>query len=414
MGHTVRTTFSAAIALAALAVVRACPGGVSAQGLTGRFHPEKETYLVGEPIFIVYEVRNEGEKPVPWGTGPFYGPCSGGVTFEVHGVELRPEWQPSCRAIAGSCLGSIFELEPGKESTERFLLNERYDFREPGDYEVTAATLAKVKPDGSGGIEFKSSFRITLVPGDLQELQAAFQPYVQRLKEGYNLLEPEPDYALREEEAVVAVTTLAPPFLGNLLEELTRDSDAWKASMAIGALLRLNTPGAGKALTQLAEQSRFGTKGIEQETIERIGEAGDRAYLPVLVSLAKDAYRYNRYSAARAVGELGRAEAVPFLVSLLQDPDPLVRQGAVQGLAGTASREAVPAVLSMFTDPDAEVRVSAANSFVSLTHASEDLESADASGAAQEKTRAVLWWRLNGERSPIYAPGECSETQPSH
>jgi HEAT repeat protein len=151
--------------------------------------------------------------------------------------------------------------------------------------------------------------------------------------------------------------------------------------------------------------------GIEQQTIEALGKTGDRTYLPTLVALAKDAYRYNRYSAARAAGELGRGEAVLSLVSLLEDPEPVVRQGAVQGLAATRSREAVPAVISMFTDEDSDVRASAGNSFVSLTHAPEDFDSSDRATAQRAKASASLWWQLNGSLAPIYGPGDCIEAQ---
>ncbi len=400
-----RTSLGLKIAVPLLAL-SCCPVGICAEGLTGRFYPEKETYLLGEPIFIVYQVKNEGGKPVPWGSGPFYGPCAGGFTFEVPGAVLRPEWQPGCRGISGSCLGSIGQLGPGEESIQRFLLNERFEFKEPGEYDVEAVTAVSVQPNSNPPeeVEFRSSFRITLVKGDPRELEGAFQPYVRRLKEGYTL---------RAQEAAVAVTMLAPSFLQDLILHLARDSDEWKAGLAIDALLRLNTPEARESLTQLAQQRGGDVNGIEQTTIEKLGETGDRAYLPALVSLARDSYRYNRYSAARATGELGRVEAVPFLLSLLQDSDPLVREGAVQGLAGTQSREAVPGVLSMFTDSDAEVRASAVNSFTSLTHAPGDFNSVDAAGAEQAKTRASLWWRLNGERSLIYGPQGCSETQPS-
>ncbi len=400
-----RTRPGCEIAVSALAMLLACSAGVCAQGLIGRFYPEKETYLLGEPVFIVYQVKNEGEKPVRWGSGSFYGPCTGGFTFEVPGAVYQPEWQPGCHAILASCLGSVGELGPGEESVQRFLLNERFDFREPGTYDVTAMTPAPVQPD-SGAVEekeFKSSFRITLVQGDPEELQAAFRPYVQRLKMGDTL---------RAREAVVAITKLAPPFLEDLIVSLARNSDEEYSSLAIDALLRLNTPQARATLAQLAEQRRFQVPAVEQKVIETLGKTGDRAYLPVLVGLAKDSYRFNRYSAALALGELGRVEAVPFLLPLLQDRDPLVREGAVGGLAGTQSREAVPGLLSMFTDPDAEVRESAVSSFTSLTHAPGVFNSADAAGAEQAKTRAVRWWLLNGERSSIYGPQGCSETQP--
>ena len=55
-----------------------------------------------------------------------------------------------------------------------------------------------------------------LVRGDPEELQAAFRPYVQRLKMGDTL---------RAREAVVAITKLAPPFLEDLIVSLARNSD---------------------------------------------------------------------------------------------------------------------------------------------------------------------------------------------
>ena len=53
----------------------------SAQELTGGFHPQKSTYLLGEPVWFVFEVTNKENVPVRIEYSNPYGLCAfGGST----------------------------------------------------------------------------------------------------------------------------------------------------------------------------------------------------------------------------------------------------------------------------------------------------------------------------------------------
>jgi hypothetical protein len=52
------------------------------QSLTGRFFPKKQTYLVGEPVFVDFEIVNSGEQSA--GIESRMGePCTGLDSIEV-------------------------------------------------------------------------------------------------------------------------------------------------------------------------------------------------------------------------------------------------------------------------------------------------------------------------------------------
>jgi hypothetical protein len=64
------------------------PAFVRGQALAGRFYPEKQTYLFGEPIFIDFEIINNGEKPA-WIDQRMGEPCIEPDPMEVVGRNAR-------------------------------------------------------------------------------------------------------------------------------------------------------------------------------------------------------------------------------------------------------------------------------------------------------------------------------------
>ena len=89
---------------------------VSAQEVTGRFFPEKEHYLVGEPIIVDFEVVNGTDKVAEIGTDncPWFNPKQ----FEVaNASSSKHSGLVTCagQGTAGSCLGSSVEIPAGKK-----------------------------------------------------------------------------------------------------------------------------------------------------------------------------------------------------------------------------------------------------------------------------------------------------------
>src|SRR5690348_10711418 len=115
------------------------PAVAFGQGLTGRFYPGKDTYLVGEPVFIVFELINNSQQSV-WVDDRLGQPCLTDDTIKVEGA--KPAWYGwttglNCsRGIGGSCASGLMEVKPGEHQAGRILLNDLYDLDTPGTYEV--------------------------------------------------------------------------------------------------------------------------------------------------------------------------------------------------------------------------------------------------------------------------------------
>jgi hypothetical protein len=108
-----------------------CVSPVLAEGVEGRFYPEKEIYVLGEPIFVVFELLNKSGNSLEVWTATAHGDCAlvQGLQVEIMTVEpvrLGPAGCPW--GFAGSCLGGLVRLEPGEKHKRRHLLNDYYEF----------------------------------------------------------------------------------------------------------------------------------------------------------------------------------------------------------------------------------------------------------------------------------------------
>lgn len=403
-----RIRVSAAIAVLAGLVCVWPPACFAAQAVQGRFYPEKQTYLVGEPVFVVVEVANAGEQAVTIVSGSTFGGCAQveGFGVEVSGSDPVRHWPPGCGGgVAGSCSSGLVELHPGATNKRRLLLNEWYRLEQPGEHEVWLRGQVRFGAAGEPILReahaFESRFSIVLAASEQAELQAAYQPLVKDLNsENFN----------RRVEALVAITELAPPFLEETILELTRSADSFAVGRAIEGLKRLNTPGARAALAELAEGAR--EEGLQQQAILALGVVGDRSYFPLVQRLAQRPEPALRYTAIRTAGQLGREEAVPFLVPLLRSADPLIRLDVVSGLANTVRKEAIPVLIEVLQDPDERVRQAAANALSQLTHRTAQVDVREPSAAKQAGLRWTRWWLLEGNKVEVYGPEQCASPQP--
>ena len=84
------------------------PTFVRGHALVGRFYPEKQTYFVGEPVFIDFEITNTGDQPA--GIDQRMGePCIEPDPIEVEGAKhhrFGSDTSLGCfGGVAGSCPG---------------------------------------------------------------------------------------------------------------------------------------------------------------------------------------------------------------------------------------------------------------------------------------------------------------------
>ena len=379
---------------------------MSAQGVEAQFTTAKENYIAGEPVFVALTVRNKGNKPawidfkLPVVTNvPFF--CED-FAFEVPGAESAQErW--GC-GYAGSCGRGFREVLPGKGLSLRQLVNSQFRLHS-GVYTIRAHTTIVVHAQGLfdspqiAEFDVTESLAINVQRGSENQLQVAFQPYVEELN-GPDLL--------KRSEAANAITELAAPFLEDVLIEMTKSS---YAGAAIKALRTADTVKTRETLGQIATSS--GDPALRNAAIDNLGRAGDTSYLPGLLSLMQSDDKHIQYSAAEAAGNLGGAQAVPQLAALASSADAETRLAGTNGLGETRAGPAVPVLIGLLVDSDENVRHAAVTGLWVLTHQAaldsnqwSDVTSLQSAAAVQR--RWARWWSTHGKASKMHGMADCA------
>lgn len=381
---------------------------VSAQSLQGRFFTPKSTYLVGEPIFVTYELLNTGRMPV-WVDSRLGNPCfeQSPITIE-NASPARHRWKTAldcASGIGGDCASGEVEIKPSQTHSGRIYVNHYYQLDLPGIYEVDIDWHVPVADTpglwtSAGKVELMGNIDIRIVQGTEPELESAFQPVLRDLANT--------DFE-RRGQSLQAVTEQAQPFFAQTVLDLSKNpSDVWAA---IEGLYRINTPQTRSHLADLAEHGN--EDGIRVWAMQALAATGDTGYLPLFFRLARTLKGHEQGMAIESAGLLGGDKAVPLLLNFLDRSDPLVRNAAVRGLAGTASRKAIVPLIQEMRDPDANVRQSASSALTQLTHRS---ASQDASAARTDPASSfqkwVNWWLSEGRNATVYGPTECAEPTP--
>jgi HEAT repeat protein len=386
-----------------------------AQELTGGFHPEESTYLLGEPVWFVFEVKNEGTVPVYIEYSNPYGVCAfvGGYSFDV--PDAMPRWR--CGYVASCAGGGAMPLPAGATYAQRLLLNQWLVIDQPGAYHVFAKrnlhhSLLTESPGvllAPGSSTFSSEFDVTIVKGEEAKVEKVFGPYLKNL----NLKDLSRTDFDRRIEAVETITAMAPPFLEKTLIALATGADSFDQSRAIPALGRLNTAESRQALAKLIEDRQ---EYDSWQAIDALAETGDRTYVPLLEELAREPKWQN--SAIPALGELGGREVIPLLVPFIHYPlgppnEPPVQALAIRGFANTRSREAMPYLIQALRTP--LVHRDAVNALEQLTHlvireknSQHWLYAQDDQTADRMADRWQRWWKSTGENAELYGPGDCT------
>lgn len=140
-------------------------------------------------------------------------------------------------------------------------------------------------------LRVSDTLRVDVRPGNENELESAFRPLITELNS--------PDL-MRRAEAAAAITELAPPFLEDVLIELTQTRFAHSA---ISALRKADTSKTRAALAQIALGSDDSMLRIE--AMQNLGRTMDAAYLPTLFQLMESGNKAIQNAAAEAAGTLG-------------------------------------------------------------------------------------------------------------
>lgn len=379
-----------------------------------RLYPEKQTYLIGEPIFLNLDVVNHSEKPVVLDNS--FGKCEPDPT-DVIGARrrARAHWAPSCYGgTGGSCGHGNFELKPGEKVTEKIFLSGSFSLDEPGTYRVLAGRHIPVYADlrshaEVGTLEAASDFSIKVEQGSEEQLKSIFDQYTRDLAVKDSIVPGGWDvnrYKARIND-VDAITTFAPAFLEDVILQLSEMPD-WTLK-TIPALGRLNTVRTRKRLEQLAEQAEKGW--LSQPAVGALAYTRDPSVLPVLMRIGNTRNHPARSFAIWDTGLYGE-EAIPYLAGILKDSEVYRKIDAVRALGATGSRAAVPVLISLLQTSEGillrDVRIGLAQ----LTHFAVDGYPLDGIPRPDEWRRWRKWWEADGETAEIFDTEHCSQPLP--
>lgn len=372
--------------------------------VTGRFYLEKDTYAVGEPVFVYFETTNSGTQPQNVYRADPYSFCSG---YSIHASSDLPKYS-SCEpmAIAGSCLSSDRSIEPGKKITERILLNYDHKIDSAGTYEIDVEKHLVFAPNDE---DFFSASKTTVdvrtqlsfrVDDSVAWNGVEQQAWVEQLHSA--------DSSTRQ-EAALTLASVAPKSLEPLLLSFAYNPDFRR--WAPLAFHRLNTPESLAALAKMLKTTSPGT-GEHVEAARYLAETGDPKWFPALLQVAQKDLKNGNYVYDAA--EAGKEQMLPVLFPLLNDSDrENIRPIAVSALGYTASRAAIPMLLNLLRSDEPGTAQRALYGLRLLTH--RDIGGDHWFDNPQSQYPAWLkWWNSEGASAHIYSATECGETTPLH
>ena len=375
-----------------------------AQQVIGDIRPEKQIYLVGEPVFVVLDIVNAGSGPI-WISES----CAWLDTQFV--AATAPKSRPEVSLFgcwtggtAGSCGGSAKQILPGGHYARRYLLDGPFRLDSPGVYPIRARHKTDIYAGETGfriiaSQELVSDFQLNIVERDEKELRSAYAPVLRDLDN--------PD-AFKSSLAIQAVVQHPPNFLEEVILSLADHPNT--ASASVPGLERLATPRAKAKLAELSAPSN--PEEIRQIAISALRAMGDSAYCSTMLGVSQESSQYSRWIALRAAGYLCGERALPLLKSLVSSADEVSRYEVVYALGNSHSREAVPVLISLLLDANSGVRRAALDALTNLTHRSLPSGIDQQNKAGEIHADWTNWWASKGASAEIYRIGDCSERLP--
>jgi len=339
------------------------PVRVTAQ-LDGSFSLSKSTYLAGEPVFLLFTVKNVGNQPVLVRTARPLSICSG-YQFDLKGAKDREAIGCGSAGAGGSCASSGAILKAVENRTDRILLNARYDLRQPGVYPLHVAYRLNYAPADEdlaalvnrNHRDFQDQLEIVIESSQPDDLKPEFAQYARQL-DSSDL------QTMVEAEEVIAY--LAPRFMEPAIIKMLDSPDL--RSYGVEGLHNLGTPSAHHALADVVKNSP--PSPYQNPAIGYLGAIGDKSDIATLLNTAHTNAEEssNRETALEAIGAAGGDDAVPVLVAELNDPGIDSRQAAIRGLYSTGSRFAVPVLIELLRSPQWRESLTAEYALEVLTH----------------------------------------------
>lgn len=351
-----------------------------------RFEMEKTQYLLGEPIFCRFVIRNTGSKAFAFRYRSPSRALSADYDQEPRfrisdsrGQILADPGPRPCGSPQGANVYGSVNLPPGEVHAERWLLNQWGRFSAPGRYHVRAERRLELLPPGFGDDDSKPlAFALAIDEFDLQvskstpaEMRLIFQPYVENVK----------DPGQRDvSQAVLVLTSLPQPFFLNQLRAMasTGNGSRWDRRDALNGLARLDTPAAWKTIAELfqaadatpestREGAEHGDDAIRAYALLLLAEKGDPTFVAVLLKALPASAEPLRGDILRSLGFFRDPRAYQTLFDNLHSHQVTDRMNAILGLKNLGAKEAIPALIAALNDPEAQVRAVANFALEGLT-----------------------------------------------
>jgi HEAT repeats len=349
----------------------------AAVSYVAQFKLEKQKFLLGEPIFCDFTLRNTSTQTLFFA---YRFPARAAnrdlpqePNFLIKNAAGRPVMDPAphpCGGAKGSVVYGSVTLPPGATQAERWLLNQWGRFTKPGKYTVLAkrrlglstvnpaTSQVSTKPEAYAFARDHLTFEVA--PSTPAERQAALAPYAKLLGN--------PDADGFAEAYLVATTLPRPAFLDRLstLASAPAKEHRWDAARALEGMARLGTRAAWSAIFALVRDPKADEQ-MRAYAILLIGERADPAYLPAMIKMLATAPESLHDDIVRALGFFKSPRANQVLFDRLHSSRASDRVNAILGLRNLETKDAVPALLAMLDDPDDQVRQVANFALQSLT-----------------------------------------------
>jgi HEAT repeats len=384
-----------------------------------KLRTEKPTFLAGEPIFVLVEVKNVGAEPVAYDGASLKPPLV---------LSVKNGTRKTVRSLHG-CPGSDDNvgprflshppfLQPGEATTFRYLLSGyrlkagSYElnvsghvdvgWRDPDPFDGRAAVTPRHKVGAPvAGALIDLTLPLVIATGSQADLEAAYKPYVAIAHE---------IYTPKGSDAAGALFEMAPPFLEAEIVKLVRarGHEGGVLSEAAAALGEINSASSRQELIAWFDRSR--DLRLRSTIVEAIARTGHPNNLTFLASLlpghSAEPDDYIRQKAALGIGLIGGDAAVMALRDAPESPNPHVNRTVVQALGNSNSGSAVPVLIDRARGPNGYVKNEVCTALIVLTHRQWCDGSADVT-AMQARWRR--WWEANGARATIYRLDDCPD-----
>jgi hypothetical protein len=333
------------------------------------FEMEKPKYLLGEPIFCKFVIRNTGIAGFAFryrtpsrGLGTDYDQEPRFQVTDAHGRKPPDPGPRPCGSPQGSAVYGSVTLAPGNIHTERWLLNQWAAFTAIGRYHVRAERrLALLRVDSRTGnfsekpVAFAlavDEFTVPVERSTRAQIEAAYQPYLAAIQNPKN---PNPA------EAVVVLTAMPQPFFLNPLVAMTNAAkpERWDRRDILNGLARLGTAPAWEAILKVfrgADSADRGEDSLRSYALLLLAEKADPSFIPAFLELLRQSPEPLRGDILRALGFFHDSRAYQALFDNLHSAQVTDRMNSILGLKNLGTKEVIPALIAELGDPEPQVR----------------------------------------------------------